>query len=60
MTPRQQIRRATIDDLPQLKALWEQEQLSAGELEKRFKEFQVVEGEGGEVDRKSTRLNSSH
>lgn len=49
MTPRQQLRRATIDDLPQLKALWEQEHLLSGELEKRFKEFQVVEGAGGEV-----------
>jgi N-acetylglutamate synthase-like GNAT family acetyltransferase len=48
-TPNQQVRRATIEDLPQLIALWKQEDLPWQNLEKRFKEFQVVEGEGGEV-----------
>jgi N-acetylglutamate synthase-like GNAT family acetyltransferase len=42
-------RRATYDDLPQLIALWKLEKLDADDLEKRFTEFQVVEGEKGEV-----------
>ena len=42
----QQVRRATIDDLPKLNALWQQEHLPWQELEKRFKEFQVVELDG--------------
>jgi N-acetylglutamate synthase-like GNAT family acetyltransferase len=45
-TPNQQVRRATIEDLPQLIELWKQEDLPWQNLEKRFKEFQVVEGEG--------------
>ena len=49
MTARQQVRRATIEDLPQLKALWTQEQLLASDLEKRFKEFQVVADADGQV-----------
>ncbi len=44
-----QVRRATIEDIPQLVSLWQQEHLPAAELEKRFKEFQVVQGSGGEV-----------
>ena len=44
-----QVRRATIDDIPKLLTLWQQENLRAAELEKRFKEFQVVEGPGGEL-----------
>ena len=48
-TPPQQVRRATVEDLPQLIALWKQENLPWEQLEKRFKEFQVVEGEGGRV-----------
>jgi N-acetylglutamate synthase-like GNAT family acetyltransferase len=44
-----QVRRATIEDIPQLVSLWQQENLPAAELEKRFKEFQVVQGPGGEV-----------
>src|SRR5262245_10736685 len=42
----QQVRRATIDDLPKLNALWQAEHLPWQELEKRFKEFQVVELDG--------------
>ena len=45
-TPPEQVRRATVEDLPQLIALWKQEDLPWQQLEKRFKEFQVVEGEG--------------
>lgn len=44
-----QVRRATIEDLPKLTALWQQENLPVQDLEKRFKEFQVVEGTGGEL-----------
>jgi N-acetylglutamate synthase-like GNAT family acetyltransferase len=48
-TPNPQVRRATIEDLPKLARLWQQEDLPAQDLEKRFKEFQVIEGPGGEV-----------
>jgi N-acetylglutamate synthase-like GNAT family acetyltransferase len=48
-TSPQQVRRATIEDLPQLIALWKQEDLPWEQLEKRLKEFQVVDGEGGQV-----------
>ena len=44
MPARFQTRRATVDDLAQLFALWEAAQLPALELESRFTEFQVVEG----------------
>ena len=44
-----QARRATIDDLSKLTALWRAEGLHAHDLEKRFKEFQLIEGAGGEV-----------
>jgi N-acetylglutamate synthase-like GNAT family acetyltransferase len=49
MTARQQVRRATIEDLPQLKGLWQQERLVGGDLERRFKEFQVVAEADGRV-----------
>jgi N-acetylglutamate synthase-like GNAT family acetyltransferase len=42
-------RRATTDDLEQLKALWEAERFCAGELEKQFTDFQVAEDERGGV-----------
>src|SRR5687767_6620537 len=48
-TPQLQVRRATIDDLPKLAPLWREENLDVNDLEKRFKEFQVVEGPGGEI-----------
>lgn len=47
--PNHRVRRATIDDLPKLIPLWNQENLPVHELEKRFKEFQVAEAEGGEL-----------
>jgi len=47
--PNVQVRRATVDDIQKLIALWKQEQLPWEELEKRFKEFQVVESENGEL-----------
>jgi N-acetylglutamate synthase-like GNAT family acetyltransferase len=42
-----QVRRATVEDLPQLSALWQQENLPTADLEKRFKEFQVVHAPDG-------------
>src|SRR5688572_20001297 len=45
-TSNPQVRRATIEDLPKLVPLWQQELLATPQLEKRFKEFQVVESEG--------------
>ena len=49
MSTQPQVRRATIDDLAKLAPLWRAEGLQAHDLEKRFKEFQLVEGPGGEV-----------
>jgi len=48
-TSNPQVRRATVEDLPKLGPLWELENLSRPDLEKRFKEFQVVDGAGGEL-----------
>lgn len=48
-TPNVQVRRATVEDLPKLVPLWQQENLPWEDLEKRFKEFQVAEGAGGEL-----------
>lgn len=44
------IRRATLDDVSSLRSLWEKMRFSAGELEKRLTEFQIVEGPKGEVE----------
>lgn len=44
-----QVRRANIEDLPQLVLLWKREQFDVADLEKRFKEFQVVEDGAGEL-----------
>jgi N-acetylglutamate synthase-like GNAT family acetyltransferase len=44
-----QVRRATVEDLPRLRGLWQAEQFPASELERRFTEFQVVLGPGGEL-----------
>ncbi|HUA67552.1 MAG TPA: hypothetical protein VMA13_03295, partial [Candidatus Saccharimonadales bacterium] len=43
------IRRATVDDLDALRAIWLSMRLPADELEKRLKEFQVVEDTDGQV-----------
>jgi N-acetylglutamate synthase-like GNAT family acetyltransferase len=48
-TPGLQVRRATVDDLPRLIVLWQQENLPCEELEGRFKEFQVVENANGGI-----------
>ena len=47
--PNPQVRRANIEDLPKLVTLWQQESLAWQDLEKRFKEFQVVEAPDGEI-----------
>src|SRR5580700_9247820 len=47
MNPGQlQIRRATVDDLPALRAMWLAAQLPAAELEGRLTDFHVVESGG--------------
>jgi N-acetylglutamate synthase-like GNAT family acetyltransferase len=48
-TPNAQVRRATVEDLPKLVALWQLENLACPDLEKRFKEFQVIESPPGEI-----------
>jgi N-acetylglutamate synthase-like GNAT family acetyltransferase len=40
--PQFHARRATLDDLPALRPLWEAERLDSSALEKRLKEFQVA------------------
>lgn len=44
-----QVRRATMDDLPQLSELWKTAQFPAVDLEKRFTEFQVAATPTGQV-----------
>jgi N-acetylglutamate synthase-like GNAT family acetyltransferase len=48
-TPNLQVRRATIEDLSKLLALWKAENLPTEDLEKRFKEFQVIESADGKL-----------
>ena len=48
-TPELQVRRATIDDLAKLAPLWRAEGLPSQDLEKRFKEFQILAGPDGEI-----------
>jgi N-acetylglutamate synthase-like GNAT family acetyltransferase len=43
------VRRATLDDLPALQALWKSMHFKLDELEKRLTEFQVVESAGGQI-----------
>ena len=43
------VRRATLDDLPQLMELWRLEKLPAEVLEKRFTEFQIVTDTNGKL-----------
>jgi N-acetylglutamate synthase-like GNAT family acetyltransferase len=47
--PSPPVRRATIEDLPKLVPLWEAEGLPVIEMEKRFKEFQIIEGSDGSI-----------
>ena len=44
--PSLHVRRATVDDLPALKALWSAANLPADDLENRLTEFQVVTADG--------------
>jgi N-acetylglutamate synthase-like GNAT family acetyltransferase len=46
MTPGLHIRRATVDDLPALRALWAGAHLPVAELEARLTEFHVAESNG--------------
>lgn len=46
-TPEHQVRRANVEDLPQLRELWRQANLPWQDLEKQFKDFQVVQSASG-------------
>lgn len=48
-TSNYQVRRATVDDLVELRRLWRQQKLSIPGLEKRLTEFQVVETADGQL-----------
>lgn len=47
--PKCEIRRATLDDVPQLRQLWTDYQFSVHDLEKRFTEFKVAVSHQGEL-----------
>jgi len=47
--PTLRVRRATVDDLPQLRALWQAQLPDTSGLERRVTEFQVVESPEGRV-----------
>ncbi len=48
-TPSYQPRRATLEDLPELRSLWDSARLPLDDLEKRFTEFQVVTSPEGNI-----------
>ncbi len=48
-TPDHQVRRATIEDLPQLRELWRRENLPWQDMERLFKDFQVVQTASGQL-----------
>lgn len=48
-SPSHRVRRATLDDLPALKALWTSMHFPLDDLEKRLTEFQVVESADGRI-----------
>ena len=60
------VRRATVDDLAALLALWEAMHFSVADLERRLTEFQIVESEDGtlqgavglEINDRNGRLHS--
>jgi len=55
------VRRATIDDLPRLKSLWQTLALDVADLEKRLTEFQVAEdAEGNLVGGVALQLMQGH
>jgi N-acetylglutamate synthase-like GNAT family acetyltransferase len=47
--PKYQIRRATLDDVPQLRKLWAEYQFSVHDLERRFTEFKLAVSDSGEL-----------
>ena len=49
MNPQYRVRRATVEDLGTLKAMWQEMRYSAEELERRLTEFQVAESADGKV-----------
>ncbi len=50
MTPaKYRVRRATVDDLPALKAIWQPMNFPSEELERRLTEFQVADSPEGQV-----------
>src|SRR5271156_746343 len=48
-SPKLRVRRATLDDLNAIKALWLSMRLPADELEKRLTEFQIAETGAGQL-----------
>jgi N-acetylglutamate synthase-like GNAT family acetyltransferase len=48
-TPQYQTRRATLEDLPELRSLWHSGRLPLDDLEKRFTEFQIVSAPEGNI-----------
>src|SRR5213079_1001159 len=47
--PQYSLRRATVDDLPGLKILWERARLQVLDLEKRLTDFQLVVSDAGDL-----------
>lgn len=47
--PKYRVRRATVDDRPALRALWDSMQFPTSNLERRLTEFQVVVSEDGSL-----------
>jgi len=47
--PQYHLRRATVDDLPGLKVLWERARLQVLDLEKRLTDFQLVVSDAGDL-----------
>ena len=47
--PQYNLRRATVDDLPGLKILWERARLQVLDLEKRLTDFQLVVSDAGDL-----------
>lgn len=48
-TAGRQVRRATVEDLPQLRELWRSQALPWQQLERQFKDFQVVQTDSGRI-----------
>jgi N-acetylglutamate synthase-like GNAT family acetyltransferase len=58
--PSLRVRRATTDDLPALKSLWEAMRLPAEDLESRLTEFQVAESDGQIVGALAVQISRQH